>query len=467
MFENIKISTLNKAFAGCLVGSLMLTSCSLDIPLEDQYSDPEAISTVDNARSLLTSAYLGYPHQELNFSILGPDFCPTSLTGKDTDFKNLYNWQDNTISNLSSALWLDMYNVIAICDVLQERLHYVAVKDADEQDDLDNVRSESLALEAMTYFNLLRVFAPAYDRNPEADGVILKNRVGVEFPERSSLKECVEYIRTLLQEALKADNRPSTNGWLSTLAIKYLCAEVELYAGNYADAAKYAEDVLRNCDPSYFTADAYARIWAESPCNERIFGFSVNGPQYVSLQYDKVDGDYFALPSSVTFAEGDYRKAYTVYPFTMAKESRSLLGKYNMLNKEGKKTKYINQMRYAGAYFIAAEAYNEMGQTDKALSLVNEYLGYCGADLLPATLTGDALGDAIVNAKFIEFVGEGVAYFDCKRRHNAPLLRWNRWGTMAVSKIAADDYRWTFPIPRSEYKYNLNVTQNEGWPMNR
>ena len=467
MFENLKIFTFNKVFCGCMATGLLLASCSLDIPLEDQYSDPEAIGTVDNARSLLTSAYLGYPHHEMNFSILGPDFCPSSLMGKDVDYKNLYNWQDNTISNLSSSLWLDMYNVIAICDVLQERLTYVVVKNADEEDDLNNVRAESLALEAMAYFNLLRIFGPAYDRNPDADGIILKNRVGVEFPERSSLKECVAYIRSLLLDAVKADNRPSTNGWLSQQAVKYLLAEVELYAGNYADAANYADDVLRYSDPSYFTADAYADIWGESPCNGRIFAFSVDGPQYVSLQYDKVDGDYFALPSSVAFVDDDYRKEYTVYPYTMAKESRNLFGKYNMLNKEGKRTKYLNVMRYAGAYFIAAEAYSEMGQADQALARVNEYLSYCGAALLSSDLSGDALTDAIVNAKFLEFVGEGVAYFDCKRRHNAPLLRWNRWGTTPVSKIEADDYRWTFPIPRSEYKYNEHVTQNDGWPMNR
>ena len=47
------------AISGILAG---VSSCSLDIPPADQYSDPDAITNVSTARSLLTSAYLLYPH---------------------------------------------------------------------------------------------------------------------------------------------------------------------------------------------------------------------------------------------------------------------------------------------------------------------------------------------------------------------------------------------------------------------
>ena len=60
-----------------------------------------------------------------------------------------------------------------------------------------------------------------------------------------------------------------------------------------------------------------------------------------------------------------------------------------------------------------------------------------------------------------------MAYFDCKRLHRHPLTRWNIWGQGTSATIASDDYRWTFPIPRSEYRYNEAVTQNAGWPLLR
>lgn len=85
------------AISGILAG---VSSCSLDIPPADQYSDPDAITNVSTARSLLTSAYLLYPHYEYELSILGDDFCQTSITGKDMSQKNLYLWQDNSITFL-------------------------------------------------------------------------------------------------------------------------------------------------------------------------------------------------------------------------------------------------------------------------------------------------------------------------------------------------------------------------------
>ena len=467
MFEKMKYNTLYKAMASGFIGGLCLVSCTLDIPLEDQYSDPDAVATVDNARSLLTSAYLAVPHNEFDFAVLGPDYCPTSLTGKDADLKNLYNWQDNTISNISQNIWLNYYNVIATCDVLQERFVFVKTKNEAEEKELECVKAESMALEAMCYFNLLRLFAPAYDINPEADGIILKNRIGVEFPKRSSLKDCVAFIRTLLKEAVKVKNDPDRNGWLSQKAVNYLLAELELYAGNYEEAARYAEEVLDHCDGSFFDAASYAHIWEQSSCDERIFAFSVAAPQFVSIQYDSEQGDYFAMSPDVEFADTDYRKDYTLYPFAMSGQLVNLMGKYNLLNKDGKTTGYLNVMRYAGAYYIAAEAYSHLGEREKAISLVNEYLRYCGAELLSENLQGSDLTNAIVRAKFIEFAGEGVAYFDCKRLHSQPLIRWNKFGKMATSKIEATDYRWTFPIPASEYKNNKNVTQNTGWPLNR
>lgn len=34
---------------------------------------------------------------------------------------------------------------------------------------------------------------------------------------------------------------------------------------------------------------------------------------------------------------------------------------------------------------------------------------------------------------------------------------------MKDKRVEKDDYRWTFPIPKAEYLYNENVSQNEGW----
>ena len=97
------------AISGILAG---VSSCSLDIPPADQYSDPDAITNVSTARSLLTSAYLLYPHYEYELSILGDDFCQTSITGKDMSQKNLYLWQGNSITSFSGTNTQSGWNII-------------------------------------------------------------------------------------------------------------------------------------------------------------------------------------------------------------------------------------------------------------------------------------------------------------------------------------------------------------------
>lgn len=445
-----------------------VSSCSLDIPPADQYSDPDAITHVAAARSLLSSAYASYPNYQYEFSILGPDFCQTPLVNKDMEKKNLYLWQDKSISEFAESVWLGYYRTVAYCDVLLERMPGVMTGNAQETLAKKQIEAEAKTLKALCYFNLLRIFAPAYDINPEADGIILKNMVGLEDKGRSSIKTCVAAIRTWLNEALAVENAPERNGWISQQAVRYLLAELELYAGNYSEAKTHAGLLLADADDSYFRKEGYERLWKEASCRERIFAFYTVQPFYAGLEYGRTEGDYFGLSPRIRFQEEDIRADMTVYPFEMNGASRSLLGKYNRMNKEEKTIRYINTMRYAGAVFIMAEACSRIPEKEQeGKACLNHYLELCGAEVLPEELTGSALTQRILEEKMKEFVGEGTNYFDCKRIHAGDYPRWDNWGVSQSLFITAGDYRWTFPIPRSEYRYNEAVTQNDGWPLIR
>lgn len=443
------------------VGTLMC-SCTLNIPPADQFSDPDAITNVEAARGLLTSAYMLYPHYEFEISVLGNDFCQSSLISYNIDLKNLYLWREDKITQTAETLWLNYYNTISTCDVLLERMENVATSTSDEEQQKAAVYAETKALRAMCYFNLLRLFAPAYDKNPDADGIILKTQVGLEFPSRSSIRTCTEFIRNELNEIVNIPNKTDANGWLSQEAVVYLQAEVELYAGNYEQVITYAEKVLKNSTPDLYTQNE--RLWQKQSFDGRIFAFYHSGSYYTDLQYQEDEGDYFAVNPQYEFKDTDNRKNYSIYPFTIEGEERILFGKYNRNNKEGNETFYINTMRYSGAIFMAAEAYSRIsGKEEHGRKLVNDYLQTCGADAISSELSGKALTGAILEEKYKEFIGEGSNFFDLKRIHNVSLERFDIWGKNSISSISAEDYRWTFPIPRSEYRYNENVTQNEGW----
>ena len=73
--------------------SLLLMSGCLDIKLEDQYADPDAITTTATARELLASAYNSLPRYQMEFSVLADDFVPTDYVGNYAELQNLYNWE--------------------------------------------------------------------------------------------------------------------------------------------------------------------------------------------------------------------------------------------------------------------------------------------------------------------------------------------------------------------------------------
>ena len=411
-----KIKDWSYLLAICCVGA----SCSLDIPYENQFSDPDAVTTPAAARELLASAYSELPTPEFNLSVLGDDFEPT--------YK--------------------------------------------ERQEIRCIVSEAKLLKAYCYFNLLRLFAPAYADGPEKDGIILKDEFKLGFLKRSSIGECVTAIRNLLTEAVEVENNPAQEYWLSQYSGYYLLAELELYAGNYEQAEEYAQKVI-DIKGGYdvLTTAGYSKLFGNEVCDERIFSVYTSGSYYTDMNYDRDKGDFFTLNTSLVrlYSEGDIRYDETVYWFAMSGEtvgeitSSPYLGKYNKMNWEKKETRYINKFRVAGACFILAEAYCRDGKAHdvQAVKVMNEYLARRGATLLDENLSGEVLLKTVLTEKWKEYAGE--RYFDLKRCRKEILSDWNVSGSMDGRRIQKDDYRWTFPIPRGEYLYNENVSQNEGW----
>ena len=432
---------------------LTLVGCSLDIRLEDQFSDPYAITDTETSRELLASAYNSLPRFQMEFSILSDDFYPTSLSQKYAELLNLYNWQEKAIDEFSSNVWNEYYMTIAIINALLPRLEALEPKTDEDALEMDRIRSEACALKAMCYFDLVRLYGP----------IVLKDRLEYDTLPRSSVEDCLTEIDRLLDEAEKVSDNDSEVFYMSSTAVKALRVEFELYRGDYQTAIMVAEKLLEGAE-SRWTRSSFENLWSGNESDDRIFAPYIFDTFYTDLCYDKTNGDYFILNGQVEYGGQEVRKTWCEYPFEMTSGPVRALGKYNRMYYENLTVRYINTMRYSGVCFAAAEAYARDGQNGMATATVNRLLGAYGAELMDKSLEGDALIEAILAEKQKEFVGEGVRFFDLKRM-GKPLKRYKNLGASVSSTIAADDYRWLFPIPESEYKYNDLMDQNPEWPM--
>ena len=432
---------------------LALVGCSLDIRLEDQFSDPYAITDTETARELLASAYNSLPRFQMEFSILSDDFFPSALSQKYAEMLNLYNWQEKAINDFSYNVWSEYYMTVAVVNALLPRLELLEpMTDADALE-IAHIRSEAYALKALCYFDLVRLYGP----------IVLKNRLEFETLPRSSVEDVLEEIDRLLDEAEKVQDNDSEVFYVSTTAVKALRVEFELYRGKYDSVIEVASKLLDGAE-SRWTKSSFENLWSGNESEDRIFAPYIFDSFYTDLCYDKASGDYFVLNDKVSYDDSDLRKGWCEYPSSVNSTPVRALGKYNRMYYENTTVRYINTIRYSGVCFAAAEAYARDEKPDMAIAMVNRLLGAYGAELLDSELEGDALIEAILEEKHKEFVGEGVRYFDLKRL-GKPLTRHKNLGAGVSATIQPDDYRWLFPIPESEYKYNDLMDQNPQWPF--
>lgn len=116
--------------------------------------------------------------------------------------------------------------------------------------------------------------------------------------------------------------------------------------------------------------------------------------------------------------------------------------------------------RYAGVLLMQAEAFNEKSLTSDARGPLNIVRKRAGLAPVPATITKDAMREAIIRERRMELSFEGHRWFDLIRIDN---------GEYAVNflhsigKTNATRERLLFPIPQTEMDANPLMTQNPGY----
>ncbi len=135
-------------------------------------------------------------------------------------------------------------------------------------------------------------------------------------------------------------------------------------------------------------------------------------------------------------------------------------------------------IRYADVVLLLAEAINEQGFKDEAVSLVNSVRTRAGAielqssDASKPTFVNSqsTMRERIRNERRWELCLEGVNYYD--------ELRWETWkdkkfytgngtkemwGTITIPYAWRGDYIYNWAIPQTEVEMNSNLIQNSGW----
>jgi starch-binding outer membrane protein, SusD/RagB family len=331
----------------------------------------------------------------------------------------------------------------------------------------DIVKGQLLGLRAIAHFGLLEGFCKRY--SPSEIGVpIMLAANPLAQPARNTMQEVITQIEKDLSDAKALfpteTSATFTDTVLNKVNIAAYQARVALYKGDYANAITYATEVIASNVKPLVTGATFAGIWTDANKSETLFRLPYLNSAGIGGLWTTTSSLIYIAPSDklvASYGVGDMRKA--AYIGTTA-GGNNYVNKFYVSSRGGRVVD-MKACRISEMYLIRAEAYAKQatpdvtaGSADLNVLRAQRISGYVNQTFASAT----ALITAVLDERFKELCFEGFRFYDLKR-NNLPVQRNASDASAAWQTLAADSYRFVFPIPQTELNVNPNMVQNSGY----
>lgn len=456
--------------------AIICSSCSEDfvdvetpytlVESQEVFKDPKTATAAQVGTYLTLANYTPYQMSRYTGSYVD------ELTSYDTyDFTKAC-YSNNLISTLNYSLWSTYYGLLYQSNLVIENLEGSSVLEAAVRNQL---LGEAKFSRAFFYFNLVNLFGDVpmplttnYKKNiilartPQKE-VYLQMQADLQDAEKL-LSE--NYVDGTSKNTTTARIRP--NKW----AAKALLARVCLYTKDYANAEKYATEVIGKTSLYTLTTDLNT-IFSKDQSTEAIWQLDNQGTKsYISQGYNFIPlfgvgpyGDSWSSSMSDdlvgSFENGDKRKESWILKYDNFGTIFNIPYKYQ----EGytnAPTQNETILRLSEQYLIRAEARAELSNSAGAkndLDAIRQRANTLG--VYSGALDKASLLTAILHEREVELFAEwGHRFFDLKRagKIDAVMSRVSpgKGGTWA-------SFKKVWPIPMSEIRQDSNLSQNEGY----
>lgn len=467
----------NKILIICLL-FLTTISCNkvIDVAETDLIAGDVALKTVNNNQQAIIGAYAAM-NVEMGI-LLNSVMSDEVRVGEFYNAATAHEWQygpaDIVLRDNFTAFPL-YYRIIDRVNRVLKALPNVAAANATEEALKSRLKGEALFLRAFCHFELYRYYsnsssssdlALAYMESPSLEPQS-RTTVGTYF---TKLKADLATAKPLLPTAFSDLYRATA------AAASGLQARVALYLKEYTDAVTYSTEYI-NALPLASRA-AFPSIWTDGSTAEVAFKLSRTasigtkiGSLYRGTGTTAAMGTITWLPSNKLWDSYDqtndvrfssYLKTEALY---VSPRPNKIISKYSG-GAYGTPTENIADakvFRTGEMYLIRAEAKAELNNSTAADDLnalraarINGYVNETFA-------TKDLLIDAIMMERFKELPFEGHRFWDLKRR-GLPVSRLSTDAPSAnATTLAAGNFRFLLPIPKSEVDANPLIKQNAGY----
>lgn len=380
--------------------------------------------------------------------------------------------ENNILIDNSAALWTSLYNVIGKANAAIKYIPGIMMQPALK----NHYLAEAYAMRAWAYFYCIRVWGdvPLYlEPVEEVSQGIYRTRMSKDYIIENVILPDLENAYYMI------DKTNTTRTRMNAATVCLLLMDVYAWIHDYEMVIKIKEERVNKLDGTseeklsntwvylVYGGSDFIQNW-RGMFIESTTG-SVSPEVWFKLSYDQYGNGtnsaigYFAKSSAKLTVSNTLKNAYATADLRRSAqwsgnrltlkfwEDGTVFSGDGTIMSENDLVLY----RYADVVLLYAEALNELGRTDEAITQLNKtHLRAGNAAFTAISFNSQSeLADAILAERQKEFVGEGKRWFD--------LVRTGKW---AEHSQLTDPVKVLFPIHRDHLNENPELTQNEGYP---
>jgi len=469
---------IKKIFLLLLITSTLYSCDWLDIDTKNRVEEDKMFSDAQGYRDAMWGIYAGMAKENLYGSDLSfglVDQLSQLFINKRVEAGDFlqqaiqYEYDADLLKGEIDDIWLDAYNVIAAANKVLEE-----IENADDIPDFperDVIKAEALGVRALLHFDLLRLFAPAYNEaTKNADGIPYSYDFSKKNKKMYSVEQVYNNILSDLTEAqniyaTQEDFDPINNYFenpclhINQQAVWAIKARVFHSISESDSAYFYASKVVNMEDSPYHLTNAsniedlHKGYIAEPEC---IFGL------YSNQMKERAEDAFYGqrVQSYTNFVRQDYQIIFNVNSFTASNTDYRYSAYFEQRRpgiyfiKFGNYGEEIDNYRIQGMnliripemYYIMAEAVysTDPGQALGYLSTVLQSRGL--EEIEPEDVDEESFKEILFNERLKEFWGEGQIFYEYKRLNKSIF---NDDG----DELTAGDNIFVLPFPDDETEY--------------